>query len=212
MCATASCAQLIQARKTMPFRDLRDLLARIPLRDKEIKHLIHCGALDGMGENRMTMLHHAERISRSGNARQLAFDFTDQVYAAHRLRQQLEWENNACGYPFTALTAIFEALHHAGNAGERALRLDQFQQQPGRPRWSFAARLPGRSGGGSIYLWDGSTWVLAKLNKALKNPAVWTPLKVGGRWSRDTWGLEWLQVEAIQELNDSLELESPATF
>ena len=65
----------------MPFRDLRDLLARIPLRDKEIKHLIQCGALDGMGENRMTMLHHAERISRSGNARQLAFDFTDHVYA-----------------------------------------------------------------------------------------------------------------------------------
>ena len=103
---------LIAERKESPYRDLRDLLARIPLRDKEIKHLIHCGALDGMGENRMTMLHHAERISRSGNARQLAFEFTNHAYVTHTLRQQLEWEKEACSYPFAALTAIFEVLHH----------------------------------------------------------------------------------------------------
>jgi DNA polymerase-3 subunit alpha len=203
--------ELIIARKRMPFRDLRDVLARIPLRDKEIKHLIQCGALDNMGENRMTMLHHAERISRSGNARQLAFDFTNHVYTTHTLRQQLEWENNACGYPFTALTAIFEALHRAGNEGEPTVRLEQLRQQPGKHLRSFAVRLPGRSGGGSIYLWDGSTWVLAKLNKPLKNPAAWAPIKVMGHWSRDNWGMEWLQVEAIQALTRTVELESPAT-
>jgi len=134
---------LIKARKDMPFHDLRDLLARVSLREKEIKHLIQCGALDGLGENRITMLHHAERIIRSGNARQLAFDFTERVYTPNTLRQQLEWERYTCGYPFNALIAIFDALHKSGDGTPPTVRLEQLLQQPGKPHSTFAARLPG---------------------------------------------------------------------
>ena len=201
---------LIKARKHTAFTSPRDLLTRVPLREKEIKHLIQCGALDGLGNNRTTMLQHTERIFRSGNARQLVFDFTERVYAHNTLQQQLEWEKYTCGYPFNALVAIFNSARKSADIPSSTVYLNQLSQYAGRTLSTLAARIPGRSGGGSIYLWDGRTWVLAKINKSLNNPAVWDPIRIRGRWSHDKWGMEWFQVEAIQELDQLLLLESPA--
>jgi hypothetical protein len=201
---------LIQAREHMPFHSLRDLLTRVPLREKEIRHLIQCGSLDGLGNNRSTMLEHTERIIRSGNARQLVFEFTERAYAANTLRQQLEWEQFTCGYPFNALTSIFDAARYSADIPEPTVRLDQLFRHPGKTLSTFAARIPGWSGGGSIYLWDGNTWVLAKIQKPLANPDVWLPIQVTGRLLHDKWGMTWFQVEAIQPLDQLLVLELPA--
>jgi hypothetical protein len=203
---------LINSRKDGLFSSPRDLLTRIPLREKEIKHLTQCGALDGLGDNRITMLHHVERIFRSGNARQLVFDFTEHLYNPNTLRQQLEWEKYTCGYPFKALVAIFATARQSGDIPGTPLLLDEVSQYPGKSVSTLAARIPGRSGGGSIYLWDGNTWVLAKINKPLKAPVVWDPLRVRGRWSRDKWGMAWFQIEAIQSLGELLILEIPASI
>lgn len=201
---------LIKEQKRSPFLNLRDFLSRVPVREKEVRHFIQCGALDGLGENRITMLQHADRILRSGDARQLAFDFTVQSYTSHTLNQQLTWEKTICGYPFRALTAIFDVLRYSTDTKSPTFKLDELSQHPGKSIHSIAARIPGRSGGGSIYLWDGRTWILAKLNNNLKFPGVWVPILVTGRFLRDQWGIAWLQVEAIHPLDQDLALESPA--
>ncbi|MDF1513790.1 MAG: hypothetical protein P1S60_08280, partial [Anaerolineae bacterium] len=201
---------IISARKSGGFQDLRDLLTRVPLREKEINYLVQCGALDGLGENRATMLHLAERIARSGSARQLAFEFTEHGYAAHTLGQQLQWEKFTLGYPFQALNAIMKALYSSPETPANTYPLQLLPDHQGHNIHTYAARLPGRSGGGSIYLWDGSTWVLAKMQPNTGNPEVWSPLQITGRWSRDRWGMEWLQVETTNPVDDMLVLESPA--
>ncbi|MDX1417061.1 MAG: DNA polymerase III subunit alpha, partial [Candidatus Promineifilaceae bacterium] len=95
-------AAIIDERRRRKFRDLADLLSRVPMQKKEIRHLICCGALDGLGESRASNLVDAEHIIRAGSAHQLAFDFARQPsFALETDAMRLKWEMDLLGMPVT---------------------------------------------------------------------------------------------------------------
>ena len=49
-------SEIVAERVRRPFGGLSDLLERVDLRAQEVTHLIQCGALDGFGSDRKTML------------------------------------------------------------------------------------------------------------------------------------------------------------
>jgi hypothetical protein len=188
-------AEIVQARQSGRFSNLRDLLSRVSLRTKEVTHLIQCGALDGLAANRPTMLALAHEIRQAGNAYQLSFEFLDCHRPEANLAQHLAWETRVLGYPIAALQAYLPALtaQHPD-----AIRLNPKNWHPGQWIHTFVVRLPGWTGGGGFYLWDGETWIIAKTQSSKKLPAAWRILEVQGRWSRDRWELEWIQVRSLR--------------
>ena len=196
---------IIHARQEGPFSDVRDLMSRAPLRIKEMTHLIQCGALDGLGPNRPTMLALAREIHQAGNAYQLAFDFLDHRRPPADLAQHLTWEKRVLGYPIAALRAYLptQIEQHPD-----AAPLTPERWQPGQPVHTWAVRLPGWTGGGGFYLWDGSTWATAKTGRSRKHPAPWRVLEIQGNWRRDPWGMGWIQVYRTQthSLNPSADV------
>ena len=186
---------IVHARQRGRFSSPRDLLSRVPLHIKEVTHLIQCGALEGLGPNRPTMLALAHEIRQAGNAYQRSFEFLDHQRPRAELSQHLAWEKRVLGYPIAALRAYLPALveQHPD-----ATRLHPRKWQPGQSAHTFAVRLPGRTGGGGFYLWDGATWVIAKVRASQKNPSPWRILEVQGRWHRDRWGMDWMQVHHLR--------------
>jgi hypothetical protein len=188
-------AELVRARHRGAFTGVRDLLSRVHLRTKEITHLIRCGALEGLGPNRPTMLALARQIHQAGNAYQLTFDFLDYRRPDADPAQHLAWERRVLGYPIAALRAILPAWIERR---PDAVTLEPERWQPGQRIRTGAVRLPGWTGGGGFYLWDGTTWVIAKINRNQRTPSPWRVLEVWGRWCRDRWGMTWLQVEQMR--------------
>ena len=191
-------AALIRARRRGRFSDLRDLLSRVHLRNKEIANLIKCGALDGLGSNRPTMLAMAHELHQAGNARQLSFDFLDPHRPEVDPAQHLAWEQRALGYPIAALRANLPAWIEEH---PHAAPLTPEGWQSGEPIHTLGVRLPGWTGGGGFYLWDSRTWVIAKVGRGQKTPASWRLLEVRGHWSRDRWGIGWIQIQSLHTVS-----------
>ncbi|MEX1020255.1 MAG: DNA polymerase III subunit alpha [Litorilinea sp.] len=122
-------AAILAGRRQRPFAGLADLLARVPLQHKEIRYLIQCGALDGLGDSRAALLAQSEALplprvqaaTQAAVGPQLAFDFGDEspatptVVAAttppeshpefspetpsETAAQRLAWEMHVLGFP-----------------------------------------------------------------------------------------------------------------
>jgi len=58
--------------------------------------------------------------------------------------------------------------------------------------------LPLWSRGPDFFLWDGATWLLAKLPPKQPLPPAWEPLLITGVRQTDGWGMAWLQLETWQ--------------
>lgn len=174
-----------------PFADLSDILSRVTLQDKEIDHLIRCGALDGLGEHRAALLAAATLARRAGSAQQMAFAFAQPPAMAESLAQQWAWEKRILGYPLHALQAWLPQLAAQVPA---ATALAQRLAAPGQSGVVVGARLPGWGRGG-FYVWDGVTWALAKCVAGVASPPTWEPVILHGRGLHDIWGMAWLQVE-----------------
>jgi DNA-directed DNA polymerase III PolC len=185
-------AALVAARTQRPFIDLRDVLGRVALREKELAHLIRCGALDGLGESRAALLAEAELVQRAGDARQLAFDFARPAVAPETVAQRWAWERRLMGYPLAALGTWLREL-----ASPATDTLRELAARGGRPGVVLGARLPGWGRGG-FYLWDGETWALVKLGRGLRRPPVWAPARLRGRCVQDAWGMAWVQVDGVE--------------
>jgi len=182
-------ATIVQARQEGAFTSLRDLLLRVGLQPKEITHLIQSGALDGLGANRSAMLQEARMMGRSGDARQLAFDFAAGYAPTATTVQRLAWEKHLLGYP---LTALREALAVLGEPHPEATAIRSLPHSRG-PVAVIGVRLPGWHRGG-FGLWDGSDWCWAESNEDLKWPPVWEPTIFSGHWRQDRWGMGWMMV------------------
>jgi hypothetical protein len=189
-----SIQEIVAACQTQPFTNIGDLLTRVALQDKEIDHLIRCGALDGLGEHRATLIATATLVRRAGDARQMAFSFAQPPSPAETLAQRWAWEKRILGYPLQALQAWLPQLAAQYPA---ATALSQGLEAPGQPGVVVGARLPGWGRGG-FYVWDGVTWALAKCATGLATPPTWEPVVLHGRGLHDTWGMEWLQVEQME--------------
>jgi DNA polymerase III subunit alpha len=78
---------------------VRDLAVRVPLQEKELRHLIQCGALDGLGASRAAMLAEAGEMARAGSALQMAFAFGAPDVPAETPAERLTWEQRILGQP-----------------------------------------------------------------------------------------------------------------
>lgn len=192
----ASVEAIVAARRAGSFTGLRDLLSRVSLQDKEITHLVQCGALDGLDENRTSLLAELREIRRAGSAQQLAFDFpraalTSDPVPAESAAQRLAWEQQILGWPMsvTPLEALARPLPAS------LLAMNALAALPCRAVEVAGYRLPGWTGGAGFYLSDGRTLALALEVKGLTKPPAWQAVILQGRWQQDTWGAQWLHVE-----------------
>jgi len=186
--------EIVAARREQPFADIGDFLTRVALQEKEIAHLIRCGALDGLGEHRAALLAAAALARRAGSAQQMAFAFAQPPAQAETLAQRWTWEKRLLGYPLHVLQAWLPQL---AAQVPTATTLSQRLAAPGQPGVVAGARLPGWGRGG-FYVWDGITWALAKCVTGLATPPTWEPVILHGRGLRDTWGMTWVQVEQVE--------------
>jgi DNA-directed DNA polymerase III PolC len=191
----ATVRAIVQVRRDRQFSGLRDLLARVPLQDKEALHLVQCGALDGLGASRAALLAELKQVQRAGSAQQMAFEFPREPVETETPAQRLAWEQRVLGWPVSVTPP--EVLDGPLPA---AAALTALASQPGRPATVAGYRLPGWTGGRGFYLSDGRTFVVAVEREGLAKPSPWQPILAHGRWQRDQWDTEWLQVEEISIL------------
>jgi DNA-directed DNA polymerase III PolC len=185
----ASIQAILQARSEALFADLRDLLQRVPLQTKEVEHLICCGGLDGLGENRASMLAMAEDIRRAGNVGQLSFDFGVNKVAAESPSQRFAWEKRILGDPVSVHPL---ALHPPI---PQAVPLRNLRDQASQTVTVVGARLPGWTGGKGFFLDDGETFVVAVEPDHHSAPKPWQVVRIEGRWRTDEWGGGFLQAD-----------------
>ena len=190
----ASVRAIVQARREAPFSGLRNLLGRVPLHDKEALHLVQCGALDGLGANRASLLAELRDVHRAGSVQQMAFEFPIDAVAAETPAQRLAWEQRLLGWP-VSVTPL-DALATPSSS----VMLAEARTQMGRAVSVAGYRLPGWTGGRGFFLSDGRTFAVAVDREGLAKPAAWQPILARGRWLRDQWGAEWLQLEEVQAL------------
>jgi hypothetical protein len=179
---------------------LRDLLARVFLQNKEVTHLIQCGALDGLGPSRAALLAEADDVARAGSVRQMAFDFArDTAVPPETAAQRLAWEQNILGQPVTVFPLALVA-----ESRDEAIPLRRLPELLNRPVTTVGVRLPGWTGGSGFFLGDGDTFIVVKVSKSAagkgKRP-LWQPLRMRGRWRSDEWGSGWFQAEEMALLD-----------
>jgi DNA polymerase III alpha subunit len=191
----ASIRAITTERAQRAFASLRDLLQRVLLQDKEVTHLVQCGALDGLGESRSALLAEAGEIRQAGSALQMTLGLSGSQVEAEHAAQRLAWERHLLGQPVSVhpLEAVAERL-------PEHLPLRRLPEQPGVRVRVVGARLPGWTGGRGFFLGDAETFVTARGDAALPAPPPWQPLLARGRWLTDEWGTAWLQVEAMDEV------------
>ncbi len=192
-----SVAAIGSARAVAPFAGVGDLLARVPLSPKESDHLIRCGALDGLGASRRAMLNEA-RLGRGRNAGQMRFDFFDEPAPAESPAERVAWETELLGQPLSVHPLALLKLPRG------ATPLRRLPAVRGKPATVYAVRIPGWPGGGGMFIGDGETFVVARLDKGVATDRsqrpYWRPLRLVGSWRRDEWDGGWLQVESIEVL------------
>ncbi|MEZ4517715.1 MAG: DNA polymerase III subunit alpha [Chloroflexota bacterium] len=187
-----------EARMGGLFVSLDDFLQRIRPQAKEIQALIQCGALDGLGLNRQSMLEEAEHTQRAGAVGQMAFAFAEPIaHVMESPRQRFHWEKDILSLPLTV-----SPLDVAQPASD-AVRLRQLPEKAGRAVVIDAYRLPGWTGGKGTFISDGDAYLAARLAGADKSNLqfrpVWEPMRLYGRWINDEWGNGWFQVEQMEE-------------
>jgi hypothetical protein len=170
------------------------------LQEKEIQHLICCGALDDLGHSRAQLLAEAQQVQRAGSSRQLIFDFARQAdVQPERAAQRFQWESHILGLPVSVHPLELVTLPE----DQTPLRL--LRQRKNQPVTITGTRLPGWTGGKGFYVDDGQTYERVILDPALEgsDPSrkSWLPLRLYGRWREDAWGGGWFQAESIDLLS-----------
>jgi DNA-directed DNA polymerase III PolC len=189
----ASIRAIIQERRQRPFEDPRDLLNRVALQAKEARHLIQCGALEGLGANRATLLAEASEIQRAGSAAQMAFAFAKLEARPESPAQRLAWEKRILGQVVSVHPVALVADHLPDHT-----RLCQLKRSNQRVT-IVGVRLPGWTGGRGFFLGDGDTFVVVQgIDPA---PPTWQPIVVHGKWTGDEWGTTWLQAEGMEKID-----------
>ena len=82
---------------------------------------------------------------------------------------------------------------------------DGIQPRAGQLINVIGVRLPGWTGGPGFFLGDRDSFITVRQGKKRDRetdaPEPWKPLLVRGRWLRDEWGTEWLQVEQVKTIS-----------
>ncbi len=177
-----------------PFAGVRDLLARVRLQEVEIRHLIQCGALDGLGASRAGMLRLAREVEQAGSARQMAFSFAVAEEApAESAAERIAWERQIIGQPVSVHPLALAP------ATLRATTLPALPHTESQLVELCAVRLPGWTGGEGFFIGDEESYVIARAEGVA--PKTWEPLLLQGRWRTDSWGGGWFQAQRVQALS-----------
>ena len=186
-------AQAIIAQR--PFANLRDLLTRVSLQKKEVKHLIQCGALDRLGDNRKGLLRQAQGHGRGRPIQQLALPFLLDAgeASAETAQDRLNWETRILGMPLSV---------HPIDLIAPASRtpIATCQPQIGRQYQLYGQRLPD---------WDRNSFLLADASgllrihlpktapNSLSKPKSNALVRVTVVWQQDAWQTLQAQAHAI---------------
>jgi DNA-directed DNA polymerase III PolC len=192
----SSIRAIIAGRENRSFAGLQDLMERVALGKKEVDHLIRCGALDGLGDSRASILAEAALIRQAGSARQMAFTFASPEVDPETPAERLAWEQRILGRPVS--------IHPLGLIKEKlgqTTPLAALPESKGRPVTVAGVRLPGWTGGPGFFLGDGGSFVIVKGDRSMKAPEPWIPLRLRGRWQRDEWGTGWFQATFLGHLS-----------
>jgi hypothetical protein len=154
-----------------------------------------------LGESRAALLIEVEEIGRAGSVLQMSL-FGEETMGRsgvepERLEQRLAWERRLLGCPVSAME---EPLKPVTDRLPEHVPLGHLPEATRRAVTVAGIRLPGWTGGEGFYLWDGGTWVVAKMRGSQRPPALWKPLLLHGQWTGDEWGTHWLQVERQKSL------------
>jgi DNA polymerase-3 subunit alpha len=185
---------IIDERARGNFQDLRDLVARINFQSKELIHLIQCGGLDGLGENRAKLLTEAREIKRSGTERQMAFPFASKQSKPESPQEAMGWEMRVLGYPISV-----HPLDLVSDIPEY-VPLRDLSKFEGDLLETVGVKLPGWTGGEGFFLGDGDTFIIARLERGKTQPSTWQPQLLRGRWIGDGMGTFWFKVQHILNL------------
>lgn len=190
----SSIMEIVRRRETGPFTSARDLLQRVSLQEKEIDHLVRCGALDGLGASRQALLAEVKDMQRTGSANQLnLFGQTMmRVPEAEPFVQQLRWERELLGWPMSGHPAALMTRQGAD------LPLREIPLTGGERVQGVGVKVPGFTGGRGFYLDDGRGMILVR--DGLKRPLrSWRPVRVFGRWQIDEWGGGFLELDEFSD-------------
>ena len=193
---------IIGSRKEAPFSDLADLVGRIPLQKKELRHLIQCGGLDGLGSNRSALLAQADLATRAGATQQMTFDFA-QVdppagSSAESPADRLRWETHILGQPITVHPLDLVEKAPVNTLSIKQMLSEGFPQN--KPCSILGVRLPGWTGGPGFFRGDQETYLTVRGDEGLTTPEPGLPLLVHGRWRSDQWGVSWFQAGSISPI------------
>jgi DNA polymerase III alpha subunit len=190
--------ELVEAREEGQFIGVADLYRRVALQERELNHLIQCGALDGLVSNRNTGLLEAERAQRSGSPLQRSFEFMQvdmSLTEAETAAERLAWERRILGMPVSVhpLQVLPDWIDDRIPLREVEGRLDQRVE-------TYGTRLPGWGRGRSFFLSDPEHVIFCRIPdpNQLEIPPAWVPLRVYGAWRRDSWGGGWFELERIE--------------
>lgn len=190
--------RIIDARAKRPFNSLSDLLVRVPMQEKEIRHLIQCGALDQLGPHRTALISEATSLTRAGSPAQLTFEFANAVVPGKETgAQRSQWEKHILGFP-TSVEAWPTPTLPPG-----AVSLAQLPSHMNQPVITVGWPLPGWTGGKGFYFTDGHCYVTAVPSKGLplrSGRKTWHLMQLKGQWRVDEWGGGWLQVTGFNDL------------
>ena len=195
-----SIAAIHSQRDETLYTGLQDLIPRVSLQDREVTHLIQCGALDGLAESRVTLLDEAESVVRAGSAYQRVFSFAQaSATSPETPAQRMMWEQHILGLPVSV-----HPIDTVERTPQDAIPLSRLPEFPKRVVLVIGARLPGWTGGKGFFFSDGESFVNVIMDKvALSNrekPPAWEPLSLSGRWRVDEWGGGWFQAQEMEEI------------
>jgi DNA polymerase III alpha subunit len=162
---SASIRALVKERDARPFSEVRDLVSRVRLQEKEVTHLIQCGALDGLGSSRAAVLAEARRMRRAGSGLQMAFGFAQPQVPPEPAVKRVAWEWRVLGQPVSVHPLEVMKAH-----SDAWPPLGQCPPQPGAEVQLAAVRLPGWTGDQGFFLGGKATFVMAKCKGELLQP------------------------------------------
>jgi DNA polymerase-3 subunit alpha len=182
---------IVEAREGGTFKDLRDLVARVDFQTKEILHLIQCGGLDGLGQNRASMIAEAERIKRGGTEKQMAFSFDKAPVKPETAQQIMAWEMQVLGYPLSVhpLDLVQDV--------PKVVPLSDLKDFEGQQTSTLGVRLPGWTGGQGLFFGNQESYIIVQLEKGCPQPSPWQPQLLHGTWRSDGMGTSWFQVQKV---------------
>lgn len=195
-----SIAAICSQRDEALFTGLQDLITRVSLQDRELTHLIQCGALDGLAESRAALLDETESVVRAGTAYQSVFSFAQaSAMPPETPAQRMMWEQHVLGLPVSV-----HPIDTIERPPDDAIPLSRLPDFPNKVVMVIGTRLPGWTGGKGFFFSDGKSFVNVITDEvALANrekPSAWEPLSLSGRWRTDEWGGGWFQAEAMEKI------------